>query len=398
MNRPRYQHGFFSQHARKKGPDVWVYRWREIGPSGEPKMRALVIGTVKEYPTESAAWKAVETLRLDINYHTSRPGGLPESFEQLVKHYQMIELDLEKTSERKGYQTKQTYEIYLRTRIVPRWGEYGLREIQAVAVERWLGSIHDLSNGSKSKVKGIMSDVYQHAIRYGWLTDGENPVLAVRQSQKRERVTEPLEAAEFRALMLELTQKMRVIGIVAATTGLRISEVLGLKWRDIDWGTLQVEITRSVVDGIVGTCKTEASRRPVPIDQFTADELLAWQRESCYAQSEDWVFASDKVQGRMPPWADTLLDRFLQPAAKRAGISKWVGFHSFRHTYSTLLKANGEDVKVVQELMRHANIATTMNVYTKALTPAKREAQSRLVDVLLDRSRDKAESAAEGAA
>lgn len=100
----------------------------------------------------------------------------------------------------------------------------------------------------------------------------------------------------------------------------------------------------------------------------------------------------------MPPWTDTLLDRFLQPAAKRAGITKWVGFHSFRHTYSTLLKANGEDVKVVQELMRHANIATTMNTYTKALTPAKREAQSRVVDVLLDRTRSVGESAAQGAA
>jgi integrase len=100
----------------------------------------------------------------------------------------------------------------------------------------------------------------------------------------------------------------------------------------------------------------------------------------------------------MPPWTDTLLDRFLQPAAKRAGITKWVGFHSFRHTYSTLLKANGEDVKVVQELMRHANISTTMNVYTKALTPAKREAQSRVVDVLMDRSRKITENAAKDAA
>jgi len=98
------------------------------------------------------------------------------------------------------------------------------------------------------------------------------------------------------------------------------------------------------------------------------------------------------------PWTDTLLDRFLQPAAKRAGITKWVGFHTFRHTYPTLLKANGEDIKVVQELMRHANIAITMNVYTKALTPAKREAQSRVVDVLLDRSRKVAENAEEDAA
>ncbi|MDQ2833835.1 MAG: site-specific integrase [Acidobacteriota bacterium] len=360
-------------------------------------MRALVVGSVKQYPTETAAWKAVSTLRLDVNHHTSRPEGLPETFEQLAEHYRLIELDLEKTSERKVYQTKQTYGIYLKARIVPRWGGYRIREIKAVAVERWLGSIDDLSNGTKAKIKGIMSEVFQHAIRYGWLNDGENPIFAVRQSTKRVRVTEPLEAAEFRALMLELQQKMRIIGIVAATTGLRISEVLGLKWMDIDWKTLQMEVTRSVVDGIVGKCKTETSRRPVPIDEFITAELLAWKQETCYAAPEDWVFASEKVQGRMPPWADTLLDRFLQPAAKRAGITKWVGFHTFRHTYSTLLKANGEDVKVVQELMRHANIATTMIVYTKALTPAKREAQSRVVDVLLDRSRN-VESAAEHAA
>jgi len=243
-----------------------------------------------------------------------------------------------------------------------------------------------------------MSEVFQHAIRYGWLNDGENPVFAVRQSTKRMRVTEPLEAAEFRALMLKLSQKMRVIGIVAATTGLRISEVLGLKWKDIDWKTLQMDVTRSVVDGIVGKCKTETSRKPVPIDSFTAGELLAWKKETCYAGPEDWVFASERVQGKMPPWSDTLLDRFLQPAARKAGITKWIGFHTFRHTYSTLLKGNNEDVKVVQELMRHANISTTMNVYTKALTPAKREAQSRVVDVLMDRSRNVVESPAENAA
>lgn len=309
----------------------------------------------------------------------------------MAEHYQLIKLDLEKDSERKVYQTKQTYRVYLKARIVPRWGHYRLREIKAVAVERWLGSIDDLANGTKAKIKSIMSEVFQHAIRYGWLNDGENPIFAVRQSAKRKRVT-------FRALMLELPQKMRVIGIVAATTGLRISEVLGLKWTDIDWKTLQMDVTRSVVDGIVGKCKTETSRRPVPIDSFTAGELVAWKKETCYAGLEDWGVASERARGKMPPWADTLLDRFLQPAAKRAGITKWDGFHTFRHTYSTLLKANGEDVKVVQELMRHANISTTMNIYTKALTSAKREAQCRMVDVLLDRSRNVRENAAEDAA
>ena len=233
-----------------------------------------------------------------------------------------------------------------------------------------------------------MSDAFQHAVRYGWLTDGENPIFAVRQSAKRTRVTEPLEAAEFRALIQELPQKMRVIGIVAATTGLRISEVLGLKWKDIDWKSSQMEVTRSVVDGVIGKCKTETSRRPVPIDTLTAQEMLVWKQETAYAEAEDWVFASEHVQGRMPPWPDTLLDRVLQPAAKRAGITKWVGFHTFRHTYSTLLKANGEDIKVVQELMRHANCRCTLEIYSQARLQAKREAQHRVVELIIPRERE----------
>ena len=378
--------------VRKGGLKVWVYRWREIGSQGEPVPRKQVIGTVEEHRTQTVAWRAVDSLRFDLNHETRRTESVPAKFSQLLQHYRKVELDLSVESERKGHQTKQVYENYLRNQIEPRWGEYRPLDISAVPVEKWLG-ILELANSTKSKLKYIMSDVYQHGIRYGWLTNEENPLQAVRQNAKRERITQPLEASEFRALMVELPQKMRTIGVVSATTGLRISETLGLKWGDIDWKSRQMNVTRSVVDGVIGKCKTEASRKPVPLDKFTLDTLLAWRQESCYATEDDWVFASEKVEGRMPPWADTLLDRHLQPAALRAGIAKWVGFHTFRHTYSTLLQANENDVKVVQELMRHANVTTTMNVYTQAITSKKRQAQSRVVDVLMDRS-PRAEAAA----
>jgi len=65
------------------------------------------------------------------------------------------------------------------------------------------------------------------------------------------------------------------------------------------------------------------------------------------------------------------------------------GWHKFRHTYATLLKGNGEDVKVVQELMRHANISVTLNVYAQAITQTKRDAQSRVVSLLLDKNEEK---------
>jgi len=85
--------------------------------------------------------------------------------------------------------------------------------------------------------------------------------------------------------------------------------------------------------------------------------------------------------------ADSVLQKQVRPAARRAGISKRIGWHTFRHSFATLLKANGEDVKTVQESLRHANSRITLDVYTQGLTPAKREAQGRVVKSLLDRPR-----------
>ena len=387
MKRPRYQHGFFSRVKRKSGPDVWTYRWREIGPKGEARMRKQVIGTVEQYPSKTALWKAVQLLQFDINSDCPRPESVPTRFGELIGHYRKVELDRSQPSNRKKDQTKQVYDNNLRIHIEPRWRQYRPLEITAVAVERWLSAL-ELADGTKAKLKYIMSDVFQHGIRYGWLRNQENPMLSVRQSARRVRIPEPLESSEFLALLEKLPFKVRTIGIVCATTGLRISEVLGLKWGDIDFARSLFHVTRSVVDGVVGVCKTETSSKPLPLNEVTLASLSEWRHACFHRREEDWVFASEWRDGRMPPWADTLLTRFLRPGAKAAGIRKRVGWHTFRHTYSTLLQANEEDVKVVQELMRHANITTTMNVYTQAVTTKKRQAQSRVVDVLFGRTQE----------
>ena len=82
-------------------------------------------------------------------------------------------------------------------------------------------------------------------------------------------------------------------------------------------------------------------------------------------RTEDWVFASVTMKGTQPYWPENLMRCYVWPAAKRAKITKRIGRHTFRHTYSTLLRANGEDVKVVQELLQHANSTTTMDTYTQ---------------------------------
>jgi len=78
-----------------------------------------------------------------------------------------------------------------------------------------------------------------------------------------------------------------------------------------------------------------------------------------------------------------LMKRYIQPAAKETGIHKNIGWHTFRHSFSTLLKANGEDVKTVQELLRHANSRITLDVYTQAVNSQKRAAQSEVVQMIV---------------
>jgi integrase len=89
-------------------------------------------------------------------------------------------------------------------------------------------------------------------------------------------------------------------------------------------------------------------------------------------------------EGQQPYWPDNLMKRYIKPVARQAnGIYKNIGWHTFRHTFGTLLKANGEDVKTVQELLRHANSRITLDVYTQAVNSHKRAAQSKVVRMMV---------------
>lgn len=131
------------------------------------------------------------------------------------------------------------------------------------------------------------------------------------------------------------------------------------------------------------SCKTESSRKPVPLDLHVAADLWLWREASPYRDPGDWIFASPHTQGKYPFWPDAVLQKIIRPAALRAGIGKRIGWHTFRHTYSTLLISNGENVKVVQELMRHASSRCTLEVYSQAVIRAKREAQRRVAEMIL---------------
>jgi len=136
------------------------------------------------------------------------------------------------------------------------------------------------------------------------------------------------------------------------------------------------------VDGVVDEVKTKYSKAGLPLDPALAEMMLRWKAQSKFASDEDWVFASWRTLGKKPLRSTSVLENILKPAAQRAGLGL-IGWHTFRRTFSTLLRGNGEDIKVQQELMRHADIRTTMNLYTQANSDQKRQAHGKIVQAIL---------------
>jgi integrase len=381
MKRPRYQFGTLYTEPRKTGPDVWVYRWREMNQQGSRQLRKQILGTVHELPTQADALRTAETFRFSINRHVAEQTGPPQTLRKLVEHYRLKEMPMD-NHENKRRSTKLGYISNLENHIVPRWGDYPPSRVTAVEVEEWLKSLK-LAPGSRAKVRNVLSMIFRHGIRWGWFS--QNPIAMVRVSSKRLRRPDILTAEEFRTLLEALPERERLMGMICATSGLRIGEVLGLKWEDINFTTHMADVLRSYSDGAIGPCKTEISEQPVPLDEIVLEGLCVWHPVCGYPEPGDWVFASDRSFGKTPLWPDSLRTKVLQPIARRVGITKQIGWHTFRRTYSSLLAATGNDVKVVQELMRHSKISTTMEVYAQAGMEKKRAAQRRAVDVLLDR-------------
>jgi integrase len=109
--------------------------------------------------------------------------------------------------------------------------------------------------------------------------------------------------------------------------------------------------------------------------------------DDTYKEPSDYVWATDANRAgakrrKQPVWLSTVMRDHIQPIARSLGIEKKISWHTFRHTFSSMLKSNGEDVKVVQELLRHSTAKMTLDVYTQALGPDKRAARSKVAGMI----------------
>ncbi len=409
-SRAYYQFGSLTLKKRAKSADVWEFRYYEDAAGGGRARKALFIGTTDMYKTEAQARKAVEAILLNLNAEKPMHHLGTVTFGGLCDRYIAEELP-------ERYSTRKSYLSNINLHIKPRWGDYLIGAIKPMAIEGWFKEM-DKSPKTKAHIRGVMHVIFECAARWELFNERRNPIgmVRVKDSTKRRKRPMILTNETFQAVLASLPEPYRTMVVVAQCLGLRVSEITGLQWGDLDIEHRQLLVQRSVVNGHVGEVKTEYSHDHVPIHASLLEVLLAWC-EKCPRTEEGWMFPNPL--SNKPYYSTEIQKRYLRPsgccvvpcptcgvatgewcvqdgptangkrvlihAARKADAGKFgdIGWHTFRHTYRSWLDETGAPMKVQQELMRHASIQTTMNVYGQAMPESKRAANGKVVTMVL---------------
>jgi integrase len=384
--RQRYQKGNLRKAERKTG-FVWEYRYRDHSQPGSP-MRQLTLSTTK-YPTKAEAETALQYQLLKINGAESYVARNEPTFNVVIDRFIREERLVEIMAQRPGevtildglaYSTAAVYSSFLSRHIRPRWGNTPLSRIRPLEVMEWLKTLK-LSPKSKAHLKRMLHLLFERAMLWGLVEVTRNPLelVRVKGGSKRQKQPTVLTPEEFQALVHELPEPYSIMATLAMCTGLRISEVLALRWEHINFSAGTMLVQQGAVSGRIGRTKTEASRDEMPLDDDFARILLDWKAKN-NDSNVGLVFPSPVTGGCFH--AGIIMRRHIKPAGERLGI-KDVGWHSFRHSYRGMLDDTGANTGTQQKLMRHANVSTTMDFYGRSSMKAKQEANSKVVQMVL---------------
>ena len=367
MARRRYQTGcVFKRGKRRK---VWVARWREDVLCEDGKvgriLRSVVLGSVADLPTRKDAQVRLDEELRAVNQGTVRPESSMLFGTFAEEQWKTLVLPTLKLSTQHGYKT------VLAKHLLPYWRDWRLRDIGRQDVQQWVADRFRRKLGWQTVRNAwtLLSGILETAVEYGYLS--MNPARGVKFPEKELKEAPVLFTAEdFVKLLEQLDEPYRTMARLIALTGLRIGELLAVRWRclDLEIGTLSVR--ESVYEGKFQSPKTRKSRRTMPL----GPQIIVWLREhrlrAKRTESDDLVFGNRMGQ---PLRESKLLRNVLQPAAERAGLGR-VTWHQFRHIHSSLLNDLRVPVKIAQEQLGHSSISTTLNIYTHVVDASHRKA------------------------
>jgi integrase len=375
MARCRYQDGcLFIRGKRRK---MWVARWREDVMQSDGLvirvLRSETLGPVSEITSRREA-RILMQRRLVLLNSGQRRAEATMTFGNFVA--ERFEPDILPTLK---YATQKSYSLLLRTHLLPRFRDSRLCDIARAEVQQFItGKLKDgYAWETTNHFRTLLSKIMSTAVSWNYLSD--NPVRGVKMPERTlKRPHRFLTMDEVRRLIAASEEPVRTIVMLATMTGLRIGEILALRWGRINLaaGTLRVE--EACYHGRFGTPKTKASRRELPLPAAVVQALLTHGARSSDTSDEALVFCTSNGT---PLASNNLRRRQLRPACLRAGLAP-INWHTLRHTHGTLLHEQGTPLRVAQAQLGHSHMATTLEVYTHASASAQRHAVEQLENQL----------------
>ena len=369
LTRRRYQKGSIRKRGTRE--PIWELQWWAdcLGSDGslQRKRESVILGCARTLTKRQAQKLAEEQLR-PLNQGKVLPMATITFLDFLVKYFEPSFLPTLKQSTRKRYRSTLNYHLK------PAFGHKRLCDISTLDLQSFVLSKLDSGSGWEvcNHLRNLMSKAFAQAKKWGHFA-GDNPALGVDLPEKtRVRPTYALTSQQCQKLLTVLPEPVRTMVLVGIMAGLRVGEILGLRWQDVDFNAQTIRIEQAAYRGTLGSPKTKGSKRTLPLPEALLWELRRHQRLS--ANLDGLVFAN-KAQN---PFNDTnLLNRHLKPAGKKIG-AEWLSWHTFRRTHATLLSQSGASPKDAQAQLGHAHISTTMDTYTQPTPQHQREAVERL--------------------
>lgn len=375
MARRTYQSGcLFKRGKRRK---VWVARWREdvIDAEGRPSRihRSIVLGSLADLPTQREARALLEQRLRSLNSGRQAPLSTARFSDFVETTWKPLILPTLKLSTQRGYR------MVLGRHLLPFFGDRRLNDITKVEVQQYVTEKFR-QNLAWQTVRNswiVLSSILDSAVDFDRLSI--NPARGVKfppQPLRAEPVI--LTGESFSKLLGELKEPYRTMVALLGLTGLRIGELIALRWRalDLDVGTLQVR--ESVFQGQVQQPKSQRAIRTVPLGPVACRTLREHLERRRPSSSEALVFPNERGG---PHSESNLIQRVLRPAAVAAGLGR-VTFHQMRHVHSSILHDLKVPPKIAQQQLGHATVDTTLRIYTHVIEGSHRKAIEDLEGVL----------------
>ena len=379
----------------REGNWWWIRVWRDEFRGGRPErtLKRLKVAPVTTSARE--AQKIASEILRPMNQGLESVGSATPWGLYVDTIYRPTVLPLLASSTRKNY------ECILRKHLNPLFGEKALRDLNTITLQKYFSGLR-AGHSSAMKIKDALSSVLGSAVRFQMLV--RNPIEGIQIPLPRtgKRIKPHLTPEQFELLVNAMAEPYATMVYVCVMSGLRVSELIGLKWDDVHSDSLTID--ERYCRGDWGCPKTSASNAPVGVDprviarihQLKGMEVtINWGGKGATKTFKvvrshapgDLVFQS--LRSGVPMSDHNILSRHIKPAARKLGLS-WMNWQVLRRSYGTWMVEAGADPKAVQAQMRHSRISTTMDIYAQFVPAAQKRAVAQMSQII-DSRRSKQE-------